>query len=222
MAQSFTQVAPDSTGDKMHTRTYTVGADVVSDQYVTPVSQRTRLGLYRGVTALNATAAAADAATAGRWWLINPAGSSVAVAVKRVLIAWTATGAAAAAATGPRITLERFTATGAPSGAALTPSKRVRTAVAGLAVDATPVASVRTASTGLTISAGELAHAWAAPYMGGTAWVLDTYSSTDVGLEDDETILAAGEGIVCRQADAAAADIRRWVNTIVWEEFTAP
>jgi hypothetical protein len=223
VADTFTQVAPNSTGSKIHVRTYSNGTDTVADQYVIPVSRRTRTGYYRASTAQLALAAAADAATVGRWWLINPVGSSVAVSVKRVSISWTATGTAAAATTGPRITLERATFTGTASGAVITPGKRVRTAVAGLAADATNVGSVRTASTGLTLTAGELIRAFTAPYLmtatSGQVYALDEWEPTD---EDTELILAPGEAMVCRQADAAAVDIRRWLNNITWEEFTAP
>lgn len=222
MAESFTQVAPNSTGSKIHVRTYAVGADTVADQFVIPTSRRTRTGYYRTSTAALLLAAAADAATVGRWWLINPVGSSVAISVKRVSISWTATGTAAAATTGPRITLERATFTGTASGAVLTPAKRVRTAVAGLAADATNVGSVRTASTGLTLAAGELVRAFSAPYIAtgvGQVYALDEWEPTD---EDTELILAAGEALVCRQADAAAVDVRRWINNITWEEFSSP
>lgn len=223
MAETYTQVAPNSTGNKIHARSYTVGADTVLDQYVIPQSERTRLGVYRAVPAAMTITAAADAATVGRWWLINPVGSTTAVAVKRV--AFTSQhNTALATPTGPRITLERVTFTGTATGASVTPSKRVRTAIGGLTADATPVASVRTASTGLTLTAGEVHKAFfpvvALTAVGAAPPAVDDY---DPAIEDEELILAAGEGLVCRQADAATtSDTRRWSNVIMWEEFTAP
>ena len=223
MAESYVQVAPDSTGKKLRTVSSTVGANTVEEQYVIPTSARTRTGLYRVHAGVFVVGAAADAATAGRWWLINPVGSGVAVAVKRISFA-SQHGSALATPTSPRIMLERVTFTGTASGASVTPAKRARTTVAGTTADATAVASVRTASTGLTLAAGEAFKAFlpvvalttAAACPAGT----DDWDPSD---EDTELILAAGEGVVCRQTDAGtASDTRRWVNNITWEEFTAP
>lgn len=222
MAQDFVQVAPNSTGVKMHTRAYVVGANTVDDQYVIPTSDRTRTGLYRVTTAASTITVAADGATVGRWWLINPVGSAVAVAVKRVSFTCQHN-TALATPTGPRITLERVTFTGTASGAVITPAKRVRTAVAGLTADATNVASVRTASTGLTLTAGEGFKTFM-PVVALTTAAACPPAQDDYDPDDEafELILAAGEGVVCRQADAGTtSDTRRWINTISWEEFTA-
>ncbi len=220
MAKSFVQVAPDGAGKQLSTYT---DADGRHEQVVVTSSLRTRTGLYRVHSGVFVVTAAADAATAGRWWLINPVGSGVAVAVRRVSFSCQH-GSALATPTSPRINLERVTFTGTASGATITPAKRVRTTVAGLTADATNVGSLRTASTGLTLTAGEPFKAFlpvvalttaAANPPGNDEW--------DPADEDTEIILAAGEGIVCRQADAGtASDTRRWVNNITWEEFTAP
>lgn len=180
----------------------------------------TNVGDFRAVTLALAHAAAADAATAGRWWLINPVGSGIAIAVLRVYF-YHAFTAAAAQLTIPRITLERVTFTGTASGASLTPSKRVRTTTQGQTADATPVGSVRTASTGLTLTAGEIEHAALPPTaltaVGAVANSLSMYGVSERG--EDALILAPGEGLVCRQADASATG-RSWLNTIDWSEFT--
>lgn len=190
------------------------------EQKVSNARPWTNTGDYRAVTLALAHAAAADAATGGRWWLINPVGSSVAIAVLRVMIYHGFT-AAAAQLTIPRITLERFTFTGTASGASLTPSKRVRTATQGQTVDAAAAGSVRTASTGMTIAAGEVEHAWLPPTaltaVGAVANSWSYYGVSERG--EDALILAPGEGLVCRQADASATG-RSWLNTIDWSEFT--
>lgn len=223
MADSFITVAPDSTGKQLQTTTKTVNSQTVHRQVITTASARTRVGLYRVHAGVFTILVTAHAATAGFWWLINPVGSSVAVSVKKVTFS-SQHGSALATPTSPRVTLERTTFTGTASGATVTPAKRVRTAVAGLAADATAVASVRTASTGLTLTAGEQYKAFlpvvalttAAANAAGT----DEYDPAD---EDAELILAAGEGIICRQADGGTtSDTRRVIMNITWEEFTAP
>jgi hypothetical protein len=185
----------------------------------------TNLGSYRAVTAILSVAATADAATAGRWWIINPVGSSIGIAVLRVY-AYFAIVTEVDMLTAPRITLERMTFTGTASGATITPSKRVRTAVQGQTIDAANVGTVRTASTGLTPVAGELEHAFIAPtYSLTTSGIgvsqppMNIYGVSERG--EDALILAAGEGMVCRQADAGSTtDGRRFVCIIEWEEFT--
>ncbi len=185
----------------------------------------TNTGSYRAVTALQSVLAAADAATVGRFWLINPVGSGVGIAVLRVVAYFTIV-TEVDMLTAPRITLERVTFTGVASGASLTPSKRVRTTVQGQVVDAAAVGSVRTASTGLTLTAGEVEHAFLAPTYGLTTSgigvsqpPMNIYGLSERG--EDALILAAGEGLVCRQPDAGSTtDGRRFVCTLEWEEFT--
>jgi hypothetical protein len=223
MAESYTQVPPDSTGRKIHTRQRTIGANTVEDQFVIQTSARTRTGLYRCNTGAHVVLAAAHAATAGFWWLINPVGSAVAVAVKRITF-MSQIGSALATPTSPRMSLERVTFTGTASGASVTPAKRVRTTVAGLAADATNVASLRTASTGLTLAAGESVRAFLpAAAATGVGAVAASEDDWEAEFEDEEVVLAAGEGVVFRQADAGTtADTRRVITNVTWEEFTAP
>jgi len=223
MAESFVQVAPDSTGRKLHTISAVVGASTVEEQVVIVSSARTRVGLYRVATGAHVVLATAHAATAGFWWLINPIGSGVAMSLKRVAF-MSQHGSVLATPTSPRIMLERFTFTGTASGASITPSRRVRTAVAGLAADAAPVGSLRTASTGLTLTAGEsLRQFLTVAALTAVAAVPPGEDDHAPDVEDEETILSAGEGIVCRQADAGTTgDTRRFVTNLAWEEFTAP
>lgn len=223
MAASIVRVAPDSTGKMLRTISVVVGANTVEEQVVVVTSARTRTGMYRVATGAHVVLATAHAATAGFWWLINPVGSGVAVALKRVAF-MSQHGSVLATPTSPRITLERVTLTGTATGASITPSRRVRTAVAGLPADATPVGSLRTASTGLTLTAGEAFRQFF-PVAALTAVAAVPPGEDDHApdMEDEETILAAGEGIVCRQADAGTTgDTRRFVTNLAWEEFTAP
>ena len=111
MAESLVQVAPDSTGKKLHTISSVVGTDTVEEQVVIVTSARTRTGLYRAATGAHVVLAAAQAATVGFWWLINPVGSGVAVSLKRVAF-MSQHGSVLATPTSPRIMLERVTFTG--------------------------------------------------------------------------------------------------------------
>lgn len=223
MADSFVRVAPDSTGKLLRTVSTVVGGDLVEEQVVVVTSARTRTGMYRASTGAHVVLAPAHAATAGFWWLLNPVGSGVAVALKRVVF-MSLHGSVLATPTSPRIILERVTFTGTASGAQVAPSRRVRTAVAGLSADATPVGSLRTASTGLALTAGEAFRQFfpvaALTAVGAVPPAVDHHNPTS---EDEEIVLAAGEGIVCRQADAGTTgDTRRFITDVVWEEFTAP
>lgn len=224
MAEDFVQVAPDSTGAKIHTRSRVIGANTVEEQFVIPTSQRTRVGLYRAHVGVFVVQAAAHAATAGFWWLLNPVGSTTAVAIKKVSFA-SQHGSALATPTSPRITLERVTFTGTHTGTLITPAQRVRTTVGGLTADAsTSVARLSAASTGATLTAGPAYKAFlpvaALTAVGSEAPGTDDYDPAE---EDVEIVLAAGEGIVCRQADAGTtSDTRRSVFNVTWEEFTAP
>lgn len=175
---------------------------------------RVRTGIFSCQTGIHVVAATAQAATAGFWWLINPVGSTVIVALRRIEF-MSQIGSALATPTSPRLQVERVTFTGTASGASPTPAK-VRSA------DAANTASLRTASTGLTLTAGAAVYAFlpitaiTATSGGGAAAVAD-WNPDNNGMP----LLAAGEGLVLRQADnGTASDTRRFVTNIAWEEFT--
>lgn len=215
MPESYIQLPADSSGKKLHTRQRTVGADTVQDQYSIPISARVEAGTYLGHPGALTVQASAHGATAGFWWLINPVGSAVIVALRRVDF-MSQLGSALVAVTSPRVTLERMTFTGTSSGGTVTIAK-------GQTSDATNVGLLLTATTGLTPAA-----------VAAFAAFLPTASATAVGyaapaalswnpVEDEQLILAAGEGVVCRQADAGtASDTRRIAMSLVWQEYSLP
>ena len=170
-------------------------------------------GAYKFESGILSVAASASGSTGGLFWLINPVGSSVVAYVKKLMMTGWPT-AASAFTTSPRITVERMTFTGAPSGAQITPAKRDST-------DAANVCSVRTASTGLTITAGSICGDFSIPAVltaVGIHCPVDQYlyDSTD---DDDYIVLRAGEGLVCRQADAgSSSDTRKFAVYGSWEE----
>lgn len=156
---------------------------------------------------------AADAATAGRLWLINPIGSAVLLELRRVEFSSTPT-AATAFATSPRVTVERVTFTGTASGAQITPALKDST-------EAALVGSVRTASTGLTLTAGAVAYGFTvASVMTAVGAAVPSLMEWEPA-ENGRLVLRAGQGVVIRQADAGTtSDTRSFAVNLAWSEFT--
>lgn len=159
--------------------------------------------------------AAADAATGGRLWLINPVGSTILIEVRRVEFS-SAPLAATAFPTSPRITVERVTFTGTASAGLITPAQRDSTEVA-------LVGSLRTNSTGLTLTAGAIAYAFTVvpilTAVGAAVPSLQEWEPNEAG----RLVLRAGQGIVIRQADAGnTSDSRTFAVNLAWAEYTVP
>jgi len=225
MAEAFVQVAPDSTGAKLHTVSKVVGANTVHNQVVIPTSPRTRVGFYFGSSGLITLAAAADAATAGKLWLVNPTTSTTAVALKRVKVS-TQGGGALAATTPIMITAERCLLTGTLTATPIIVAPRVRTAIQGETADPSiPVAKLITATTGLTMTASATARSFLS-VVSMSATATGTYSGPGVEVwdpdeEGSEFIMAPGEGVVFRQSAGVTSETRRLTIDLAWEEFTA-
>jgi hypothetical protein len=169
-------------------------------------------GVYYYHSGAQLVQAAADAATAGRFWLINPVGSGVTVRIKSAEFS-SQLGSALVAVTSPRIMLERVTFTGSASGAAVVASKR-KTA------DLTPASLLVTASTGLSLTAGAAVCGFF-PIASATAVGYCPASCESFEPEVNDRIdLAPGEGLVIRQADpGTASDTRRFSVDFIVEEF---
>lgn len=188
----------------------TVGGELlVTDTY------RNKVALGIAHSGRLTVGAAADAATAGRLWLINPVGSAILIEVRRVEFS-SAPIAATAFVTSPRVTVERVTFTGTASGAQITPAQRDST-------EATLVGTLRTASTGLTLTAGAAAYGFTVvpilTAVGAAVPSLQEWEPNEAG----RIVLRAGQGIVIRQADAGTtADTRSFVVNLAWAEYTVP
>lgn len=189
---------------------------VMVDEYgrLRVVANRPKLlGAYKFESGILSIAAAAHGSTAGFFWLINPAGSSVVMYVKK-LIATSWPTAATAFVTSPRVTIERMTFTGTPSGATITPAKRDSN-------DAANTGTVRTASTGMTITAGAIVSDFSVPAVLTAVGIhppVDQYMYDDTD-DDDYIVLRPGEGLVARQADAGStSDTRKIAIYGSWEE----
>lgn len=213
------------------TRERTAAALNAVEQYLIPAPERVRSGVYIANTGRHALQAAAHAANNGFWFLVNPPGSGVLVAVREITYMMGTTSTAIAFANSPRTTLERFTYTGTPSGAQITPGEADNGQPA-------PQARLYTASTGMTITAGAVANAFLAfpGFSGGAVPGANTaqpFALRDgVGEWDFPTmgdpgtiVLAEGEGLLYRQADAGATSetaSRTATLSLAWEEYTVP
>jgi hypothetical protein len=212
---AFIQLQVDSSnaGKKVRVQSRVVGADTVAEHFFIPISPRSKLGVYFNSSGVLSIAASAHTSLQGFWWLINPVGSAVKIALRRLEFKYSAIAAAAA---NTRITTERITFTGAASA--------LITAVKRATVDVNPVGQVLSATTGLTpstVSANAPAYTSWAPTIITAAGILvpveDEWIPSD---EDGMAILVAGEGLVVRQPDAGvASDPRKLSVTVAWEEF---
>lgn len=207
----------DAAGKQVHMRERTVtGPGTVQEEYVIPISQRIPSGVYLAHAGVRVITASADTFPAGSWFLINPVGSTLLVALRYVQFVSQAA-SVLATPTSPRFLVTAFTFTGTASGATVTP--RAAT-VAG-----TPAAtgSLRTANTGMTITRTQDVFAflpWAnATAVGGATPQEQVWQPP----EDEQLVLAAGEGAVMFQADAGtASDTRRTATSLAWAEYTLP
>jgi len=215
-------ILPTDTGNagkNVRTQTRVIGADTVHEHFFVPSTVRNRLGIYYAASGtLTIPTAAQNGGTTGLFWLFNPVGSSVKMAIRRLAtqIQFTVTTAADLAV--PRLAFSLFTFTGTASGAQVTPAKRA-------SADANPVGNLRTASTGLTVTLGAMIKSDFPP-------IISTPSSATIQVmfpptisndwdppEEEQPILLAGEGIVCWSADASTTANKRTSTDLVWEEF---
>lgn len=206
-------------GPKIRTQTRVVGADTVHEHFFIPESRRSRLGIYYGASGtLTIPTAAQNGTTTGLFWLYNPVGSAVKLAVRRLATQIQFGLTTAVDVSLPRLAFSLFTFTGTGSGAQVTMAKRT-------SADAAPVGNLRTASTGLTVTVGAMIKSDFPP-------ILPTASSATVQAqmpptisndwdppEEEQPILLAGEGIVCWSPDTSTTANRRTSTDLIWEEY---
>jgi hypothetical protein len=205
-----------NTGKKVRTISRTVGSDTVHEHFYVNITPRSILGRYYASSGVITTRTSADNGTStGNYWLINPAGSGIKVAILSTEAATAASSAAAAQTSTTRMCLALFTATGTPSGANVPYAKRDST-------DATPLSSLRTAVTGLTVTVGNTIRQFLFPGITGTTGVgnlpVNVFPEREMDWEQ-QIILRAGEGVLNYQPDASTlATLKATVNHII-EEF---
>lgn len=209
-----------NTGKRVRTQTRDLGGGIIRHEHVfVLVSKRSTLGIYYAASGtLTIPTAAQNGGTTGLFWLFNPVGSLVHLAVRRIATQIQFTVTSAIDVSVPRLALSLFTFTGTASGPQVTPAKR-------LSSDPTPVGNLRTASTGLSVAVGAMVKSDFPPINATpTSATIQTFLvpaiSNDWDPPDDEMpILKPGEGIVCWSADASTTANRRTSTDLVWEEF---
>lgn len=180
-----------------------------------------RVGMYFGASPNTNLTTAADAATAGRFWLVNTS-AIIQVRVVEVRFSVTITSLLDLGGGIPRVQMERMTFTGTPSGTLIPAAKRD-------SIDPANVGTFRTASTGMVITAGAAIRSWypaAQTTIGGLLAVNaaalpiveQIFTPRD---ESGDIVLRQNEGLVFRQAAAGSATEARTIQIdIVWEEFS--
>lgn len=208
-----------NTGKNVRTQTRVVGADTVHEHFFVPSTTRNRLGIYYGTSGtLTVPIAAQNGGTTGLFWLYNPIGSVVKMALRRWAAQIQFAVTTAIDVSVPRLATSLFTFTGVGSGAQVAPAKRAT-------ADAAAVGQLRTASTGLTVTVGAMIKS-------DFPAILPTASSATIQAqippstsndwdppEEEQPILVAGEGLVCWAADASTTANRRISVDLIWEEF---
>lgn len=208
-----------NTGKNVRTQTRVVGADTVHEHFFIPETRRSRTGLYYVTSGtLTIPTAAQNGGTTGLFWIYNPIGSTIKMALRRFAAQISFTVTTAVDVSVPRLALSLFTFTGVGSGAQITPAKRQTS-------DATAQGNLRTASTSLAVAIGAMIKSDFPP-------ILPTATSATVQAnmvpstsndwdppEEEQPVLAAGEGLVCWSADASTTANKRVSVDLIWEEF---
>lgn len=206
-----------NTGKMKRTRSRTIGANTVHEDFVVLSSDRNYLCKPRWESGLLTIPSAAQNGTAtGLIWLFNPTGSGVKCGINRITLSDQFTALAVDAVAG-LLSVNRFTFTGTPTGGTITPAPRITT-------DDTPVVDVRTASTGMNILLGGRLFSKQLQTMGlatggAGAWSpsVEEYAPDS---DEEQIILLGGEGIVIWSSVAVTTSNRRAIVNGMWEEFT--
>ena len=205
-----------NTGKKVRTQTRVVGADTVHEHFFIPTSPRSVLGRYKASSGtLTIPAAVHNGTTTGFLWLMNPIGSAVKMAVKR--ISWNIQFIVLAVdLLGGELRFSLNTFTGVGSAGLITPAKHDST-------DAAAVGNLRTASTGMTVTLGASIYGTQYPTMdlatGGAGHWNPEWNNIEPDDEDSEIILRAGEGLSIWHAIAVTTANRRLFVNVAWDEY---
>jgi hypothetical protein len=217
MATSSYVVAPTDTGNSgknIQTISRTVAGTLVHAHVVVPTDGRDILGVHYGHSDLLTVQASAHAANQGFLYHINPIDSGITISLRRVSYQGAPVSTTARPPT--RLTAERFTFTGNFSGASIPTGKRATT-------DAAAIGKFTNNTAGLTVApVGAVQRGFLIPAVpNGNG---NTGSSNELVWEplnqDGETLIAPGEGIMFRQADAGGAgDDRTFLFNVTWAEY---
>ena len=197
MAESFTRVAPDSTGNKMRTRSRTIGANTVHEQAVFQSAEETHYAFADAV---------AFAANKHHISILNAAGSGKVVKVRKIFPC----DLQLAAATGVAVRFDFKRATAHSAGTLITPEKADSNNAA--------LPAQITVRTGAGVTEGNIL--W--PYtctndeVGATqafasAQLMQALNSVPDGNEIQELTLREGEGLTVKQITSTAVGSFGWL-----------
>lgn len=206
-----------NTGKKIRTKESVVGANTVEEYYFIPSSERSGTGRYKFLVPAQAMPTAVhNGTTTGFMFLTNPLASTVKMAVDRLSFSHGFSTTLAVDLIAPLVTVSRISFTGTLTAAATTSAKRQTT-------DATAQGLLSLASTGLTVTSVAGLFGFVGQTMdlvtgGGGHWQSQFNEWNPAG-EDDQLILAPGEGIVVWSTLATTTANRKIIINGAWEEF---
>jgi len=189
-----------NTGKRVRTDTRDVGGTVVHHHWFVPISSRAKKVFHYSPVLQAVQASAQDAVATGFFWMQNPAASIVDLIIRKLTLRFGTVNTLTS--TEPRIVLARYTFTGTPSGAVTTPARR-KSAEA-------PAADMRMAVTGMTVTLGATIASFLVPQMHAAGQFFgppqqEWPSGGNDPFEDDDVVLAPGEGALLYQPDAGTA-----------------
>lgn len=224
MPDSFIALPPDSTGKKTRTRQRTVGANVVEEQYVIPLSERL---VHNTVMVSTFRTQGAAALTQNLLTIENGVGSGRLVGLRRISVQLDTTAALAAVA--PTIEFRRTTAL--PTGGTVLQETQWDTTAtnSGLIVARGATASHGGAltpitATGTTGSAGWSQFTMRQATVAGQV-VMDDQSVIPQLASDTPIILREGQAIVVQAIAAATTSnpaTNFWIVNAVFDGYTVP
>ena len=197
MAESHTQVAPDSTGNKMRTRTRVIGGNTVHEQAIFTASEETWYALADAV---------AFAASKQHISILNATGSGMVVRVRKIFPC----DLSLASVTGVAVRFDFKKATAHSAGTVITPQ-------AADSSNAALPAQV-TVRTGATVTEGALLwpYTCASDEVGATqafpsAQLMQALNSIPEGDEVQELTLREGEGLTIKQITSSTVGSFSWL-----------
>ena len=206
-----------NTGKKIRTKESTVGANTVEEYYFIPSSERSSLGNYKFSSGANAIPTSANTGTTnGLLYLTNPSASTVNVSLDRTTLKQNFSTTLAVDLIAPIIQINRITFTGTLSAATIAAAKR-KTA------DAAPQGLMSLAMTGLTVTLGAVVYTFIGQTMdlvtGGAGHWSAQSDEWNPQSDDDEVVLAPGEGLVWWSSLAVTTANRKLAINGAWKEW---
>jgi hypothetical protein len=206
-----------NTGKKLRVKESVVGANTVEEYYFIPSSERSTTGNYKFSSGAQAIPIAVHTGTStGFLYLINPTASTVSISLDRTTLKQNFSTTLAVDLIAPIIQINRITFTGTLSAATIAAAKR-KTA------DAAPQGLMSLAMTGLTVTLGAVVYVFIGQTMdlvtGGAGHWSAQSDEWNPQSDDDEIVLAPGEGLVWWSSLAVTTANRKLIINGAWKEW---